>query len=98
MANYQLTNKAVEDLDSIWLYTCETWSEKQADQYYNDLIVACESICKDGFSADREYLEIQPGLKCRHCRKHLIFYKYSSENLVTIIRILHERMDIFSKF
>lgn len=98
MANYQLTNKAVEDLDSIWLYTCEVWSEKQADQYYHNLIAACESICKDSFNADKEYDEIQPGLKCRHCYKHLIFYKYSSEDLVTIIRILHERMDIESKF
>ena len=98
MANYQLTNKAVEDLDSIWLYTCEVWSEKQADQYYHDLIAACESICKESFNADKEYAEIQSGLKCRPCRMHLIFYKYSSEDLVTIIRILHESMDITSKF
>ena len=98
MANYQLTNKTIEDLDSIWLYSCEVWSEKQADQYYHDLIAACESICKESFNADKEYAEIQSGLKCRQCHKHLIFYKYSSEDLVTIIRILHESMDITSKF
>ena len=27
MAKYHLSNKAVDDLDSIWLYTLETWSE-----------------------------------------------------------------------
>lgn len=46
MANYQLTNKAVEDLTSIWLYAREVWTDQ----------------------------------------------------LVTIIRILHERMDIEAKF
>ena len=34
MKQYHLTNKAIEDLNEIWLYTVETWSEKQADTYY----------------------------------------------------------------
>jgi toxin ParE1/3/4 len=34
MANYRLTNKAVTDLSDIWHYTCDTWSEKQANKYY----------------------------------------------------------------
>ena len=33
MADYRLTNKAVADLSDIWNYTCETWSEQQADKY-----------------------------------------------------------------
>ena len=98
MANYRLSNKAIEDLDSIWLYTLSTWSEQQADNYYNDLIDACKEICDSTINADREYVEIQKGLWCHHCRKHLIFYKYSSDNTIDIIRILHERMDIFTQF
>jgi len=98
MTKFQLTNKAVEDLTSIWLYTREVWSEQQADNYYNDLVTSCENICQTTCNTDREYSEIQQGLKCRHCNKHLIFYKYSSDQLVTIIRILHERMDIEAKF
>ena len=38
MAEYKLTNKAVEDLSKIWDYTFEVWSEKQADKYYDGLI------------------------------------------------------------
>lgn len=34
MNSYVLTNKAVEDLSSIWNYTAEEWSEVQADRYY----------------------------------------------------------------
>ena len=29
MANYTLTNKAVEDLSNIWNYSFEAWSESQ---------------------------------------------------------------------
>lgn len=49
MAKYHFTNKAVEDLTNIWNYTFETWSERQADMYYNMLIESCQKIveCTD---------------------------------------------------
>ena len=37
MAKYGISKKAVEDLDSIWNYTAQTWSEEQAVKYYNDI-------------------------------------------------------------
>ena len=33
MCKLRFTNKAVEDLSSIWRYTFQEWSEKQADEY-----------------------------------------------------------------
>ena len=98
MAKYYITKKAVEDLDSIWEYTCETWSEKQADTYYEALITTFESIAnKPGF-LDKEYKEVQVGLFCRRCKKHMVFYRILSDVEVKIIRILHQSMDISSKF
>lgn len=47
MANYFLTNKAVEDLSEIWNYTYETWSESQADKYYELLIGFCKKISEN---------------------------------------------------
>lgn len=41
MANYILTNKAVEDLTKIWDYTYEVWCENQTDKYYNELLEVC---------------------------------------------------------
>ena len=40
MAKINFTKKAKIDLEEIWEYTYETWSEKQADKYYNELIVS----------------------------------------------------------
>ena len=97
MRKFHLSNKAVEDLDSIWLYTLETWSESQADGYYQDLLSACQYVADHPFYLDKEYSEIMPGLYCHRCRKHLLFYVVVDDS-VEIVRILHERMDIESKF
>lgn len=97
MAKFHLSNKAVEDLDAIWIYTLETWSESQADIYYHDLVSACQYIADHPAFLDMEYAEILPGLYRHRCRKHLIFYILTDDG-VEIVRILHERMDIESKF
>ena len=47
MAEFKLTNKAVEDLSKIWDYTFEVWSEQQADKYYDGLISNCEEIAEN---------------------------------------------------
>ena len=92
MARFHLSNEAVEDLDSIWLYTLETWSENQADFYYHELVKSCQKIANRPTYLDKEYKEIMPGLYGHHIYKHLIFY-ILVEDGVEIIRILHERMD-----
>ena len=92
MAKFHLSNEAVEDLDSIWLYTLETWSEDQADIYYHELVKSCQKIANRPTYLDKEYHEIMPGLYGHHIYKHLIFY-ILVEDGVEIVRILHERMD-----
>jgi toxin ParE1/3/4 len=47
MAKYYLTNKAVEDLADIWNYTFENWSERQADKYYDLLLMTCATLANE---------------------------------------------------
>jgi len=47
MAKYELTNKAVADLNGIWEYTFENWSENQADRYYDMLLDICQDIANN---------------------------------------------------
>jgi toxin ParE1/3/4 len=44
MGKYILSNKAVEDLSTIWDYTFEEWSETQADKYYCMLLDYCQDL------------------------------------------------------
>ena len=98
MAKYHLTKKAVQDLDSIWAYTLKTWSEKKADEYYSSLVETFAAIAKSPCHLDKEYVEIHTGLYRRSCHKHLVFYRLVENDDIEIVRILHERMDIASKF
>ncbi len=42
-----LRQKAINDLNSIWDYTFEKWSENQADFYYNTIKIAFLEIVRN---------------------------------------------------
>ena len=93
MAEYKLTNKAVEDLSKIWEYTFEVWSENQADAYYKMLISNCQEIAINP-SLGKNYDGITKSLRGIKKNRHIIFYRILNEKLIEITRILHERMDL----
>ena len=93
MAQYKLTNKAVEDLSKIWDYTFEVWSEQQADKYYDGLISNCQEIAENP-DFGKNYDGISKQLLGVKANRHIIFYRTLNENYVEITRILHERMDL----
>ena len=94
MPKVRYSNKAVEDLSSIWDYTFTHWSENQADEYYAMLISACNRLLYPSVISNRSYEEISEGLLGVKAGHHLIFYNILENDDVMIIRILHEKMDI----
>lgn len=96
MAVYKLTNEAVNDLNQIWEYTTQKWSERQADNYYNLLIESCQNIA-DNPNLGKNYDGIKPELLGFKTNLHIIFYRKSSSEYIEITRILHERMDLKNK-
>jgi len=44
MAKIQLSRKAIADIDGIWEYTVQTWSEDQAVVYYRQIYNAIQSL------------------------------------------------------
>lgn len=93
MAEYVLTNKAVEDLSEIWDYTYDVWSENQANKYYKRLIDTCAEIAGKP-SIGREFDVIFKNLLGFPVGKHIIFYRVLRAENIEILRILHERMDL----
>lgn len=89
---YKISKKANQDIDSIWIYTFETWSQAQADRYY-DLIIDEIKFISENFESGRDYDNIRKGYRCTKVKSHLIFYRSKNE-IIEIIRILHEKMDI----
>lgn len=93
MFKYRFSNKAIEDLAAIWDYTYDTWSEEQADKYYNMLILFCEQLAGNP-SLGKRYDEIKENLLGFRAGKHIIFYMIISKSEIDIIRILHQQMDL----
>lgn len=90
---YSVRDKAVEDLEQIWIYTFENWSVEQADRYYHLIISEIEFIAGN-FLSGKSMSHIKAGYRASKVKSHLIFYKLGSDNRVEVVRILHQQMDI----
>src|SRR4051812_36945066 len=93
MAKYHLTPKAVQDLSGIWNYTCEIWSEKQADKYYAMLLGFCKELAETP-KIGKKYDEVWLNLLGYKANQHIIFYRVLSHREIEVLRILHSRMDL----
>lgn len=90
---YRISEKAVTDLEKIWLYTLNKWSLEQADRYHNLIINEIEYIA-DNFNLSRRMDYVQSGYRMSKVKSHLIFYKKNEDDIIEVIRILHQNMDI----
>ena len=90
---YRISKQAIRDLYSIWLYTCNKWSKEQADRYYQLIIAEIEFIAAN-YLAGKSINEIRTDYRVSKVKSHLIFYRKSENELVEIVRILHQRMDV----
>ena len=92
-SNYRISQKTIEDLNEIWLYTFKNWSLEQADRYYSLIVEEIEYI-GEHFEAGKSMDHVKVGYKSSKVKSHLIFYKKNVDGIIEIIRILHQRMDI----
>ncbi len=96
MSKYLLTNRAVKDLSDIWNYTFDTWSEKQADKYYKEILKQCSILAKNP-ERGKKYFNLIDNLRGAKINKHIVFFRELENNVIEIERILHERMDLKTK-
>ena len=91
---YIISHQANQDLENIWLYTFENWSVEQADRYSELIMDEIEYISTNPDSGI-DFSSIRKGYYRSRIKSHFIFYRINKKNnVVEIIRILHQRMDI----
>lgn len=93
MAKLYFTNKAIEDLESIWKYTVKTWSANQAEIYYSLLVESCQKLAAEP-TLGKSYEIIAKNVLGFKTGEHLIFYKIVSPQEIEVVRILHGMMDL----
>ena len=90
---FRISAKALEDIDAIWLYTLENWSQHQADHYYRLIFQEIEYIAGD-FEAGKDIGHIRTGYRQSRVKSHLVIYRKGEDGVVEIIRVLHQMMHI----
>ncbi|TRX38377.1 type II toxin-antitoxin system RelE/ParE family toxin [Flavobacterium restrictum] len=93
MSEYIISEKALEDINNIWIYTADNWSVEQANRYYNLIIDEIEYIVAN-FDMACDFGKIRKSYKYSKVKSHLIFFKKDKTNEIEVVRVLHERMDI----
>ncbi len=93
MSNYIISEKALEDINKIWVYTAENWSVEQANRYYNLIVDEIEYIAQN-FEMARDFEHVRKSYRISKVKSHLLFFKKNKLNEIEVIRVLHERMDI----
>lgn len=91
VSTYLLTPEAEKDLEDIWLYSYETWSEQQANRYIEileDTFVRLSYMPEQA----RELLDFDPPVRIFPSAKHIIIYRIAGRAIV-IIRVLGARQD-----
>ena len=90
MSHVTFSPAAVADLDGIWDYTVEQWGLDQAEHYIDSIRDACIGLAngeKQGriVGAREGYLQYA-------VMRHLVFFREVGAG-VTVVRVLHQRMD-----
>ncbi len=83
----KLRPRAEADLDGIWDYTVDTWSETQAVDYLSGMDAALKLLAEFPEMA-RLRQEFTPPVRIHPYRKHLIIY-IADESFIDVVRIVH---------
>jgi len=84
--------EAEKDLEKIYEYTYLTWGLEQAEKYQDDLFHGMQLLLEQNkLGIIYPYSNIL--YRKLHVNRHLIFYRFDKQSC-TIIRILHDSMDI----
>jgi toxin ParE1/3/4 len=92
MSGFVLTPKAQADVAEIWDYTAERWGRDQAVSYIRAIQDACQGVASGARSG--RPVDVKPGYFKTTVKSHFIIFRRDDAGLVTVVRILHSRMDV----
>jgi len=91
VADYRLTEKAEHDLEEIIDYTHEQWGTLQAHTYLDGLETRGQLLAENPDLGTRRG-DVLAGLFSFPYESHILYY-YKQPHGITILRVLHNRMD-----
>ena len=89
MLTLRLSPKARRDIDNIWDYTVERWSEGQAVEYLRSLDSAFE-ILVEFPRVGRLLNKVEPEVRMYVHRSHVVIYRVRP-GVLDVVRVPHSR-------
>ncbi len=97
MKAFELTKEAKEDLRKFARFSEKRWGRDQLFLYIKQFDEAFHLLSKNP-SIGKQCEYIKNGYRKFPQSSHIIFYREGEKSKITIIRILHNNMDVESKF
>jgi toxin ParE1/3/4 len=95
MSQYIIRQRALDDMERIWLYSLQEWGQEQADQYLKNIIQRIEWLAANP-CLGKHRTDIEEGYYCFPEGKHHIFYIIDRQ--IEVIGIPHQQMDVIRYF
>jgi len=81
---------AENDLLDIWQYSYKKWGSNKAGEYLLQLDAGIQGLVTNPMlGKSRE--SVRPNYRSIQINRHVIYYKHQ-DNIIDIVRVLHERM------
>ncbi len=97
MTKFILTKRAMADLVDIGRYTQERWGHEQRNKYLS-MLDSCFQQLAESPTKGRDCSDIRHGYRKINVGSHVVFYRQKRNDEIEIVRVLHGRMDIETKF
>jgi toxin ParE1/3/4 len=85
--------RAQADIEEIWEYTAERWSDRQAEAYLRLINAAVDTVTVNPEAGRSYHDDLRPGYRKYLVGSHVLFYRVTNTDVV-VVRILHQRMDV----
>ena len=92
MSRYVLSPAARADLERIWDYSSERWDDDQAEEYLREIQRAIERVVSNP-TIGRACNDVRPGYRKHAVGSHTMYYRIGSDDVIDVVRLLHQRMD-----
>jgi toxin ParE1/3/4 len=87
------TPRAEKDLDTIRFYSIKHWGQRQTTAYMKDMLKRIKELAHFTHAPHPIVLTIETvELRCIYAGQHAVYYN-SGSTAITVVRILHQRMD-----
>ncbi len=93
---YRLYPKAIEDLESIYLYSTKEFGIKRTEDYILAIEASLQYLADDP-SLSRKCDYVRHDLRAFNIGSHVIFFKMTHYG-IAVIRVLHQSMDFTRHF